>query len=179
MRVGDHWANYGNSGTTERRIVKVDDVEVGPACADLLPRLWRASDLLLARTFRRWWRTAFLDFTLDWEGRETDGRTLKVPKTGSRRWAMAKREQCCPKCKGTSGYRYFETAATGMSAYGWGIDDVPEADGTYGRHYGPSLYECLTAATNRARQPCWRFAGRPMADQLLTTVSTSAPSALR
>ena len=26
-----------------------------------------------------------------------------------------------------------------------------------------------TAATNCARQPCWRFAGRPMADQLLTT----------
>jgi len=56
---------------------------------------------------------------------------------------MAEREQCCPKCKGTSGYRYFETAATGMSAAGWGINDVPEADGTYGRHFGPSLYECL------------------------------------
>ena len=52
-------------------------------------------------------------------------------------------EHCCPKCKGTTGYQYFETAATGMSAAGWGPHDEPESDGTYGKHYQPSLFECL------------------------------------
>lgn len=84
VRVGDRWANYGNSGTTERRIVKVDDVEKwGPHARIYYRDFGGHHTYCLRSTFRRWWRTAFLDFALDWEGRETDGRTLKVPNNGS------------------------------------------------------------------------------------------------
>lgn len=55
---------------------------------------------------------------------------------------MADHEQCCPKCKGTSGYSYFENVSTGMYAPGWGLNDVPETSGNYGKQMNPSLFTC-------------------------------------
>lgn len=79
VRVGDHWANYGNNGTTERRVTKVESVEKwGRHARIYYTDACGYKTHCLRSTFQRWWKTAFLDFTLDWNGREVDGRTLKT-----------------------------------------------------------------------------------------------------
>jgi len=58
---------------------------------------------------------------------------------------MGEREQCCPKCKGTSGYFFSLTTVHGMAACGWTADDEPEAgEGVRGSGgSGVSLFECM------------------------------------
>lgn len=54
-------------------------------------------------------------------------------------------KQCCPKCKGTSGYVYALTSVVAMAACGWTEDDEPEAGDHHriGGQSGVSLFECM------------------------------------